>query len=257
MCRWMAYCGEPIFVDELLFRPCHSLIEQSRLAVEAKTGTNADGFGIGWYGERELPGVFRDIMPAWSDENLKAIAHQVRSRLFLAHVRASTGSPTSRVNCHPFSSGRWLFVHNGQIGGFAQMRRRLEMLLPEALYGERQGATDSELVFLMMRANGLDEDPVGATRTTLATILRVAASSGINEPLKFTACFSDGETIHAVRFASHDHRPPTLYCGRTAGGRLAVSEPLDTDGERWQSVPPMSWVTMTAERTEVEPFAVH
>jgi hypothetical protein len=147
----MAYCGEPIFVDELLFRPCHSLIEQSRRAVEAKTGTNADGFGIGWYGERELPGVFRDIMPAWSDENLKAIAHQVRSRLFLAHVRASTGSPTSRVNCHPFSSGRWLFVHNGQIGGFAQMRRRLEMLLPEALYGERQGATDSELVFLRIR----------------------------------------------------------------------------------------------------------
>jgi predicted glutamine amidotransferase len=257
MCRWMAYCGEPIFVDELLFRPCHSLIAQSRAAVEAKTGTNADGFGIGWYGERELPGVFRDIMPAWSDENLKAIAHQVRSRLFLAHVRASTGSPTSRVNCHPFSSGRWLFVHNGQIGDFSRIRRQLEALLPDALYGERQGTTDSELVFLMMRANGLEQDPLGATRRTLAAILAVADAAGVNAPLKFTACVTDGETVHAVRFASHDHKPPTLYCGHTAAGRLAVSEPLDTDGARWQAVPPMSWVTMTPGHTQVEPFVLH
>ncbi len=189
MCRWMAYAGEPVFVDELLFRPCHSLIEQSRRAHEAKTGVNADGFGVGWYGERAVPGVFRDIMPAWSDENLRALAHQVRTRLFLAHVRASTGSPTSRVNCHPFSGGRWLFVHNGQIGDFARVRRRLEALVPDELYAERQGATDSELVFLLMRANGLERDPVTATRTTLATILAAMKDSGANAPLRFTACF--------------------------------------------------------------------
>ena len=54
-----------------------------------------------------------------------------------------------------------------------------------------------------------------------------------------------------------DGKPPTLYCGRTAEGRLAVSEPLDTDGARWQAVPPMSWVTMTPAGTEVEPFALN
>jgi predicted glutamine amidotransferase len=256
MCRWMAYSGEPVFVDELLFQPCHSLIEQSRRAHEAKTGVNADGFGVGWYGERPVPGVFRDIMPAWSDENLRALAHQVRTRLFLAHVRASTGTPTSRVNCHPFSGGRWLFVHNGQIGDFARVRRPLEALVPDHLYAERQGATDSELVFLLMRANGLEDDPVTATRTTLATVLAAMKAGGANAPLKFTACFTDGETIHACRFSSDD-RPPTLYCGRAAGGWLVVSEPLDTEGGRWNAVPPNHWVTLRQEGPYVEPFSVH
>ena len=256
MCRWMAYSGEPVFVDELLFRPCHSLIAQSRCAHEAKTGINADGFGIGWYGERAVPGLFRDIMPAWSDENLRAIAHQVRSRLFLAHVRASTGSPTSRVNCHPFAGGPWLFVHNGQIGDFPLVRRRLESLIPDALYGERQGATDSELIFLLMRAHGLAEDAMAATRRALADIVEAMTKAGANAPLRFTACFTDGETIHAVRFAS-DERQPTLYCGRTESGWLVVSEPLDTDGQRWRAVPPDHWVTLTPQGPMVEPFRLH
>lgn len=256
MCRWMAYSGEPVFVDELLFQPCHSLIEQSRCAHEAKTGINADGFGIGWYGERDVPGLFRDIMPAWSDENLRAIAHQVRSRLFLAHVRASTGTPTSRVNCHPFAGGSWLFVHNGQIGDFMQVRRRLEAMIPDHLYAERQGATDSELIFLLMRAYGLEQDPIGATRRALADIVEAMKVAGANAPLRFTACFTDGETIHAVRFAS-DERPPTLYCGRTPGGWLVVSEPLDMDGQRWRAVPPDHWVTLTSQGPMVEPFALH
>src|SRR5215207_3339612 len=55
---------------------------------EAKTGTNGDGFGLGWYGERPEPGLFRDIRPAWSDENLKSLSVQVRSPLFFAHVWA-------------------------------------------------------------------------------------------------------------------------------------------------------------------------
>jgi glutamine amidotransferase len=256
MCRWMAYSGEPVFVDELLFQPCHSLIEQSRHAHEAKTGVNADGFGVGWYGDRDVPGVFRDIMPAWSDENLRALAHQVKTRLFLAHVRASTGSATSRVNCHPFSGGRWLFVHNGQIGDFARVRRSLEAMIPDHLYAERHGATDSELVFLMMRANGLEDDPVAATRMTLSIVLAAMKAGGANAPLKFTACFTDGETIHACRFSSDD-RPPTLYCGRTAKGWLVVSEPIDTEGGRWNAVPPNHWVTLTAAGPFVEPFSVH
>lgn len=223
---------------------------------EAKTGINADGFGIGWYGERAVPGLFRDIMPAWSDENLRAIAHQVRSRLFLAHVRASTGTPTSRVNCHPFAGGPWLFVHNGQIGDFPLVRRRLESLIPDALYGERQGATDSELIFLLMRAHGLAEDAMAATRRALADIVAAMTKAGANAPLRFTACFTDGETIHAVRFAS-DERPPTLYCGRTENGWLVVSEPLDMDGQRWRAVPPDHWVTLTPQGPMVEPFRLH
>jgi glutamine amidotransferase len=67
-------------------------------------------------------------------------------RPVLAHVRASTGGASSRANCHPFVSGRWSFMHNGQISGFEKLRRRLEGGISDALYDQRQGTTDSELV---------------------------------------------------------------------------------------------------------------
>ena len=97
MCRFLAYRGEPILLEDLVAAPAHSLIDQSLRANEARTTTNGDGFGIGWYGERDTPGLYREVHPAWSDENLRSICAQVRSRLFVAHVRASTGTATRLV----------------------------------------------------------------------------------------------------------------------------------------------------------------
>ncbi|MBP0575268.1 class II glutamine amidotransferase, partial [Mycobacterium tuberculosis] len=83
------------------------------------------------YGDRSEPGLYREVLPAWSDENLKHLVHQIRSPLFFAHVRAATGTATTRANCHPFAHGRHLFMHNGQIGGYGRVRRRLEQRLPD------------------------------------------------------------------------------------------------------------------------------
>lgn len=129
MCRFLAYSGEPVFLSDLVCAPTHSLVHQSLHADEGKTETNGDGFGIGWYAERPEPGVYRDISPAWSDENLVNLCGQVRARTFFAHVRASTGTATARANCHPFVYGRHLFMHNGQIGGYHRIKRRLEALI--------------------------------------------------------------------------------------------------------------------------------
>jgi glutamine amidotransferase len=73
MCRFLAYVGEPIFLADLVCAPTHSLIHQSMHADEGKTPTNGDGFGLGWYAEREEPGLHREIRPAWSDENLRSL----------------------------------------------------------------------------------------------------------------------------------------------------------------------------------------
>jgi glutamine amidotransferase len=162
MCRWLAYSGRPIFLDTLVSKPCHSLIHQSQSATECLAATNGDGFGLGWYGAWEEPGLFRDAMPAWNDDNLKSLTHQISSPLFFAHVRASTGTPTTRVNCHPFASGRWMFMHNGQVGGWDRIRRRLEVRLSDARYHERRGSTDSEVLFLLLNADDLDADPIAA-----------------------------------------------------------------------------------------------
>ncbi|EBW2353073.1 class II glutamine amidotransferase, partial [Salmonella enterica subsp. enterica serovar Enteritidis] len=184
MCRWAAYAGEPTFLEDIVTAPCHSLIAQSHHALEAKTPTNGDGFGVAWYGERAEPGLYRDILPAWSDPNLKSICRQIRSPLFLAHVRASTGGATSRANCHPFIAGKWSFMHNGQIGGFEKIRRRLEALLPDTIYDRMEGSTDSELFFLLMQANGLDANPRRAGETTAAQVIAASAQAGIEPHLR-------------------------------------------------------------------------
>ena len=118
MCRFLAYRGEPVFLSvSSARRPIRSCTSRCT-RTEAKTGTNGDGFGLGWYGERAEPGLYREIRPAWSDENLQSLCGQVRSRVFFAHVRASTGTASTRANCHPFAHGRHLFMHNGQVGGY-------------------------------------------------------------------------------------------------------------------------------------------
>ena len=235
MCRFLAYHGEPILLETLIAAPCHSLIHQSLHATEGKTETNGDGFGVGWYGERETPGLYREVRPAWSDENLRSIAAQVRSRSFFAHVRAATGTATSRANCHPFAQGRFLFMHNGQVGGWQAVRRRVEAMIPDALYAARTGTTDSEAIFLAALGRGLEQDPVGAIRATLAEVKAAMRQAGVAEPLRFTATLTDGETIWAFRW-SCDARPPSLYYKQDATGLRLVSEPIDA-GDNWQSVP--------------------
>lgn len=133
MCRWVAGQGEPLFLSEILTAPDHSLIHQSREASKCKAAINADGLGLAWYDQRKVPGLYRDVHPAWSDTNLRALAEQVRARLFLAHVRASTGTATSRNNCHPFVCENWSFMHNGQVGGFEQFRKDADMMIPDNL----------------------------------------------------------------------------------------------------------------------------
>ena len=256
MCRWVAYQGEPVFLEEFVSRPCQSLVAQSRHCREAKTEVNADGFGLGWYGARTKPGIFRDIRPAWSDENLLSLAHQIQSRLFFAHVRASTGTATTRANCHPFTVGAWLFMHNGQIGGYDRIRRRVDMAIPDELFAQRAGTTDSEAIFLLMLAHGLERDPAGAMQITLTLIEDEMRRAGIAEPLRFTSAFTDGRTLYAVRYAS-DLQPPTLYtrvCTEVAG-TLVVSEPLDDGSNGWTAVPPQSFVTVVDGRVTVRTMA--
>jgi len=93
MCRLLAYRGDPVLLESLISTPCHSLIHRSLHANEGKTETNGDGFGVGWCGERHEPGLYREARPAWSDENLRSLAGQVRSRLFFAHAGRSLRRP--------------------------------------------------------------------------------------------------------------------------------------------------------------------
>lgn len=237
MCRLTAYSGPPIPLENIIIHPKHSLLDQSRHATEAKLAVNGDGFGIAWYNGDEHPGLYRDVLPAWADGNLTSLCRMVQSRLFIAHVRASTIGETSRQNCHPFSYGRWSFCHNGQVPHFPAIRRRLEQALPDALYGARQGSTDSEMIFLTLLANGLDDDPKMAFEKTLDQI-----GTG-PDPVKITCVLSDGQSVLGFRHASRGPAP-TLYASGMLdnGGYAFASEPLD--GKTWAEVPQNRVVTL-------------
>ena len=179
-------------------------------ALESTASTNGDGFGLGWYGEHPEPGLYREVRPAWSDENLRYLCRHIHSHLYFAHVRASTGTPVTRPNCHPFACGRWLFMHNGLIGNWSRMRRQVELLIPDELYGSRIGTTDSEAVFLAILGAGVDKDPIGATTQGALTLTEMVSTSGVKEPLRFTAALANGRDLYAFRYAAND-KANTLY----------------------------------------------
>lgn len=159
------------------------------------------------------------------------------------------------MNCHPFISGRWSFMHNGQIGGFEKIRRALENSLSDEVFDQREGTTDSELFFLLMIDEGLSTDPQGAVSRGTSRVLEASHRAGIEPSLKLTAAFSDGQALHAVRYATDDHAPTLYTSAFRNGGRCVVSEPFDRDGGEWQAIPPSSFVTMTADGTSIRPFA--
>ncbi|MCY6382834.1 class II glutamine amidotransferase [Hoeflea prorocentri] len=257
MCRWVAYRGAQCFLEDLVTSPAHSLIDQSQCATEAKTATNGDGFGIAWYGERDEPGHYRDILPAWSDDNLRSLARQIASPLFLAHIRASTAGRTTRDNCHPFVHGRWSFMHNGQLSHFERLERVLEARLDDQLYSARKGSTDSELLFLLALEFGLEDHPKQALEAAIGFVISRAQALGLQPLIRFTAALSDGASLYCVRFAT-DKFAPTLYSGRMTGhahdSYCLVSEPFDEDTHRWSEIPAGSFVSVTDAGIDVAPF---
>ncbi|WP_205739817.1 class II glutamine amidotransferase [Georgenia sp. SYP-B2076] len=258
MCRWLAYCGSVILAEELLFKPTHSLIDQSLHSRLGATTTNGDGFGLGWYGEGPVPAVFKSIEPAWNDLNLREVASQVRTPLFFAHIRASTGSPVQRSNCHPFRHGRWLWMHNGGITGFHRLKRDLVSAVDPALFPDIEGSTDSEVLFFLALTFGLADDPPAAVERAVGLVEDVARRHQVRHPVQMTVATTDGSSIWAFRYSSV-RRTRTLFYSTDVTtmrllhpelpvldrlsdeSRMIVSEPLRDLPGAWHEVPESRW----------------
>jgi glutamine amidotransferase len=269
VCRWLGYAGAPIRLEDLLFLPEHSLIEQSRAARESEYTTNGDGFGVGWYGNQEHPGIYKDVLPAWNDPNLGSLARQVESGLFLAHVRATTGSAVQHTNCHPFGHGRWLLVHNGAIAEFTRLRRDLMMEVDPELFPFIRGTTDSEVIFYLAFTYGLEDEPIPALERAVGVVEAIAAKHGVESPVQASLGLADGERMYGVRYASAE-TPRTLYVSKDIEAireinpeladrlppeaRAVVSEPLSALDALWREIPPSTAVTVEGGEVEARPF---
>ena len=271
MCRWLAYSGTPVLLEELLYKPTHSLIVQSlhsRLGVET---TNGDGFGIGWYGESSTPAVFKSIEPAWNDRNLQELSGHVRSGLVFAHIRASTGTPVQQTNCHPFRHGRWLWMHNGSIARFHDVKRELLLAVDPSLFPDLEGSTDSEAFFFLALTMGLEDDPPAAVERAVGLIEHVGRSNRIEHPIQMTVATTDGDRVWGFRYSS-EGRSRSLYFstlvetlraqypdnpvlqGLSDESRLVVSEPLGDLEGAWNEVPESSYGVVQQGQDELHPF---
>jgi predicted glutamine amidotransferase len=211
MCRWLAYSGSPILLEELLYKPEHSLIDQSLHARLGVDTTNGDGFGVGWYGpDAQTPAVFRSIEPAWNDRNLREVAGHVESPLFLAHIRASTGTAVQQTNCHPFRHDRWLWVHNGLVRDFHRVKRELALTVDESLYPHMEGSTDSEMLFYLALTFGLEENPPAAVERMVGHVEEVGHRHGTEHPIQMTIGTTDGSSVWAFRYSS-EGKSRSLY----------------------------------------------
>ena len=273
MCRWNAFFGQPLLLEELLFRTEHGLIDQSLHSQMGAETTNGDGFGLGWYraGRRTRPGRYRSVEPAWNDANLRDLARHIESPLFLAHIRAAIGSPVQQTNCHPFRHGRWLFVHNGFLNGFHEMRRDLMLAIEPSLFSAIAGSTDSEVLFYLALTFGLEEDPLGAVERAVGFVEATGRRHGIEHPVQMTLGFSNGERLWAVRYSTeHDSR--SLFVSEDVSAlrelhpgnprlqqlgdedRAIVSEPLGDLPGAWLEVPESTALVIGAGADEQLPF---
>jgi len=269
MCRWLAYSGAPVLLDEVLFKTDHSLIDQSIHARSSHQTTNGDGFGIGWYSKLEKPGVYKDIRPAWNDANLQALAAQIESPMFLAHVRATTGTAVQRSNCHPFCFGKWLFVHNGLINDYDKMRRDLAIAVAPEYFPLIQGSTDSEVMFLLALTFGLEGDVKAGLERMAGFVEGVASAHSVANALQMTLGICDGSSLYAVRYSTEGQsrslfhsstRDETREIAPDASGfsrnaRAIVSEPLSDLEDEWTPVPEASFLKITKGNVTREPFS--
>ena len=274
MCRWMAWSGQPLIIEELLFKPPHGLVDQSLHSTLGVERTNGDGFGLGWYGAREEPAVYRSVAPAWGDVNLRELAAHVASRLFIAHVRATTGTAIQQTNCHPFRHGRWLFVHNGVIAGFEQMRRDLMLAIDPSLFSGVEGSTDSEVLFHLALTFGLEDDPVAALERAIGFVEACAVRHGIENPAQTSIGLADGTTLWAFRYST-ERRSRSLFASSDAASirqlhpdnprlqrlldedRVVVSEPLADLPGIWKEIPESSVLVVQPGEDELRDFTPH
>jgi predicted glutamine amidotransferase len=272
MCRWLAYSGSPVLLEHALFAPAHSLIDQSLHSRMGAETTNGDGFGVGWYGERPTPAIFRSIEPAWNDRNLREIAGHITSPLFFSHIRASSGTAIQQTNCHPFRHGRWLWMHNGLINDFATVKRDLVLEVDPSLYPAIEGQTDSELIFHLALTMGLEDDPPEAVARAIGFVEATGHRHGVEHPFQGTIATSDGESIWAFRYSSEGRSRSLFYTtdvptlrglyadnplleGLSDEARVIVSEPLGDLPGVWNEVPESSHGVVRLGQDAMAPFA--
>lgn len=250
MCRLVAYLGAPITPAHLVFSGEQSLYRQSWAPRELLTGSvNADGYGIVWYANGR-PARIAEARPIWYDPELEATLSAVSASCAIAALRNSTlGIPVDRSALLPLVLDQWTFVLNGFVPEFRQRHMRaLRSGLPDELYAELRGASDSETLFLI--AVAALREGASLVEALDATVRSVRERVGKKEA-QLNMVLSDGERVAAVR-ASTVLVTNSLYVAKrppfAPDGIVLASEPPEA-GACWEAVDGHSWIELSGDRS--------
>lgn len=218
MCRLIAYLGQQLLMENVLIKPHNSLVKQSIHASESTVLTNGDGFGLGWYAPHISiePALFTSIFPAWNDRNLLTLAAKIQAPTFFAHVRSASSCAigVTHYNCHPFIYKQWMFMHNGAINNFNNIKRPLRAMLDIDLYQWIKGDTDSEHLFALFLQLAKNKDisqlsiAADVLRETFDVILQLVKQSGQHGESTLNICLTDGHQLLVSRFCTNRKTTP-------------------------------------------------
>jgi glutamine amidotransferase len=280
MCRWFAYMSpeEPCLLSDVLINPANAISKQcsehylpkllphgdetdlhdtpDRLVKMRNSLLNMDGLGVAWYTnaaadyqnniDGRRPALYKSQSPPINDFNFRSLCENTQSHCVLAHIRASSGSVVSQVNCHPFIFGRHVFMHNGVVSNFTEIRRPLLHQLCYDAFENILGSTDSEhaaALYMTFLTNGgtketwqkqypLQEMHAAMVKTviTLMELQQTHLGASQTTPNSLNFCATDGHRMVAIRFRNHaTEQPPSLYWSEFAGRNLNRKYPGHPD----------------------------
>jgi len=216
MCRILSYLGDPILIEELLYKPDNSFIKQSYHPKYMSHLLNLAGFGmVAWDTESQnpkLPYFYKTIQLPFYDENLRNLSKKIRPYCLLSHLRGvpySEKQVVSNQNVHPFmfDGTRIALAHNGVLIDFEKMKfDLLEHILPQ-FRKCIHGTTDTEAIYaLFMSQLEISEktyttqDIIQAIMNTLKILKQIRYKHNIRVNSPVNLFITDGEFIAATRF---------------------------------------------------------
>jgi glutamine amidotransferase len=215
MCRVLSYLGEPVLLDDLLYKPDNSLVRQS-YEPKMMSMLNLAGFGMtAWDSasyEPDIPFTYKTPSFPVFDQNLRQLARKIRAGALLAHVRGVPYSDRSVIgaqNLHPFrfEGVKLAMAHNGDLIGFDQLKfDLLEYIRPE-MAAMIRGTTDSEWMYALLLSQVSDPaadlrsmNIVAAVEKTLGLIQQVRERHDlrIHSPANLFLC--DGRDLATIHY---------------------------------------------------------
>jgi glutamine amidotransferase len=217
VCRVVAYLGEPLPLDVLLYRSDSSLVGQA-YNPRILTYLNLAGCGVAAWDasspDPALPFIYKDEMLPMYDRNLMRLARKIHAECVLAHIRGCeyTGADNpqlGRVNLHPFQFDRCrvALAHNGSLARFAEMRFALLEHIRAEVSTMIEGTTDSEWIYALVVSQLDDparslaaEELADAVERALRILRQVRERAGIGIASGANLFVSDGQNLVTTRF---------------------------------------------------------